>query len=346
MVDLEAVLKKEGSITAKRLLEQYWANFVESHELKDVIQKADETRKRLAKDGLGMLIPLLNDALSTEFYDDDFKGASIVETPEMIKRFESQYGVICPTVSIRFPKERWGNGLKNRVKAFFKCYRTIIQKLDYPQDLLGIVKYYGFYVHDYKFKPNHKLFLDCTGLSLLEDDADISMKWTHEALHAAYQKHSRVNFSNLGKCADPYLGKLEKMNIAEAIMDMSLIDEISARRGSQDIALLYDDLQRHYANATPQFYLSFAAAKYGKYAEENGIDKMSNEYLTDLLVKKSLQLNVAVYDVFGLAGKVLQSQLTRILFTSTPTKKELNMRNCHSPFLDLAYWKDLIDKHG
>ncbi|MDP2907986.1 MAG: hypothetical protein Q8O03_08680 [Nanoarchaeota archaeon] len=346
MVDLEAVLKKEGSTTAKRLLEQYWSNFVEPHELKDVVQKADETRKRLAKDGLGMLIPLLNDTLSTEFYDDDFKGASIVETPELIKLFEKRYGVICPTVSIRFPKERWGNGFKNRVKAFFKGYRTIIQKLKYPQDLLGVVKYYGFYVHDYKFKPNPKLFLDFTGISLLEDGTDISMKWAHEALHAAYQKHSRVNFSNLGKHADPYLGKLEKMNIAETIMDVSLLDEISARRGSQDIALLYDDLQTRYANETPQFYLSFAAAKYDKYAEENGIDKISKEYLTDLLVKKALQLNVAVYDVYGLAGKILQSQLTRILFTSAPTKKELSMKNCHSPFLDLAYWKDIIDKHG
>ncbi len=345
MVDLEAVLKKEGSVTAKRLLEQYWANFVEPHELKDVVQKADETRKRLAKDGLGVLIPLLNDVLSTEFYDDDFKGASIVETPEMIKHFESQYGVICPTVSIRFPKERWGNGFRNKVKAFFKGYRTIIQKLNYPQDLLGIVKYYGFYVHDYKFKPNHKLFLDCTGLSLLEDDVDISMKWAHEALHAAYQKHSRVNFSNLSKHADPYLGKLEKMNIAEAMMDLSLIDDINARRGSQDIGLLYDDPQMRYANATPQYYLGFAAAKYNKYAEENGIDKMSNEYLADLLVKKALQLNVAVYDVFELAGKVLQPQLTRILFTSAPTKKELSMRNCHSPFLDLSYWKYMIDKY-
>jgi len=345
MVDLESILKKESCTVSKRLLEQYHTNFVESYELKEVVQKADETRKRLAKDGLGILVPLLNEALPVEFYDEDFKDASIVETPEMIKDFESKYGVICPTVSIRFPKERWGNGLKNRVKAFFKGYKTVIQKLKYPQDLLGVIKYYGFYVQDYKFKPNPKVFLDITGLSLLEDDTDISTKWSHEALHAAYQKHSRVNFSNLDKHAGPYLGKLEKMKIAEAMMDMALIDEINARRGSRDVVLLYYDPKMNYLNATPQCYLSSATARYEKYAEEHGIGDISNEYLSDLLVKKMSELNTAVCDVLDLTGKILQSQLSRILFTSAPSKKELSMKNCHSPFLDLSHWKQIIDKY-
>lgn len=345
MVDLEAVLKKDGSITAKRLLEQYLTNFVEPHELKDVVQKADETRERLAKDGLGMLAPLLSEALSAEFYEDDFKNASVVETPERIKYFETQYGVVCPTVSIRFPKERWGNGFRNRVKAFFNGYKTIIQKLKYPQDLFGLIRYNGFYVSDEKFKPNNKLFLDCTGLSLLEDDVDIDVKWAHEVLHAAYKKHSRVSTYTISEYAYPYLSKLEKMDVAEVIMDMSLLDELSARRGSQDIGALISSPQVRYYDTT-SFYLGFAVAKYNKYAEENGIEKISSEYLSDLINKKMLQLNVAVYDVYDLGKKILQSQITRILFTSTPAKKELSVKNCHSPFLDLSYWKCMIDKHG
>ncbi|MBM3200108.1 hypothetical protein FJZ53_04155 [Candidatus Woesearchaeota archaeon] len=347
MVDLESVLKKEGTYSAKILLEQYHSNFVGESELTDLLNKVDESREYILKDGFKEVANVLNETNKVDvFSEKDFEGARLLETPSLVKSFKKEYGVICPTVSIVFPKDHWGNGLWHRIKAFFKGYKTIIKKLGYSQDLFGMVSYYGFYMSGEDFKPNGKLFLEETGLSFLEDGDNLTKKWAHEALHAAYRKHARVNSDNLAKNTVSWLNGLDKMLVGETIIDMSLLDEMNARRPDNNIDQL-DFSASYMRNTTPYYYLSFAVAKYNKYAEANGITPLSlDETNLDFFNRKLIELSDIVRVVEHLAGRLSNAEMTRILFTSAPTKSELGVGGCHSPFRDLYTWKyHLVRQH-
>lgn len=344
VAELEAILKKEGNPSASRLLEQYNGNFAGRNEVSCVEAKAGKTRDYMRKYGLEALLPAMNKAFPNANFDAlDFECAELVETLEKVRYFKQDYGTICPTVSVKFPREMWGNGLWGMLKSAFRKRKTILQKAGMLQ-MPGFMQHYGIYFGGSKFNDDGNIFLNSTGLCMLEDGESVDRYWEHEALHAAYREHSKVSWYNIDRLQPGNLGIREKEKIASAIIDMYLIDEISARRGSWDMSCLKP--MQSMMITTVQYYIGMAIGRYNSYAGQNGIAQIrSTEELVDMVKKKEEELADAVDIVESLEPKLTKQQLTQVLYTCSPTKDELASGQCHSPFDDIKSWNEILKKY-